>query len=403
MGWPVFIILDGDYLRRSSDVKVTLTSKALLSILRLTTIRKERLNPMDREDDLKEFYQAVDQKHLIPLWQVTRRLLPSEPKTKVLPYLWRWPELRRLANRAAELVPIERGGERRVLGLVNPGLGGKLAATHTLWAAVQIVLPGEVAPCHRHTAAAIRFIIEGDRGYTNINGDKCVMSRGDLVLTPNWSWHDHGCESDQPTIWMDGLDLPLVGDLDAVFFEFYPTTQQPIVQVNASERRFSGPHLKPTWEKPEGVSSPLLNYKWEPTYQALKKIGEEANSPFDDICFEYLNPFTGGTVLPTIGCYIQMIRPRVHTQAHRQVASAVYHVFEGRGYSVISGKRFDWEQGDFFVVPTWSWHEHVNESREEAILFSIQDAQVMKALGLYREEAYGENGGHQRVTGTFES
>ncbi len=356
----------------------------------------------DIEKDLKQFYQEADQRHLVPLWKVTARLLPFEPQTKVLPYLWRWSELRRMAYRAGELVPIERGGERRVLGLVNPGLGGKYAATHTLWAAVQIVKPGETAPCHRHTAAAIRFIIEGDRSYTNVNGDKCMMGRGDLVLTPNWTWHDHGCESDQPMIWMDGLDLPLVGDLDAIFFELYPTHLQPIAQVNDSERKFSGPQLRPIWEKPEGNYSPLLNYKSEPTYQALKKIGEGAASPFDDVCFEYLNPNTGGPVLPTMSCYVQMIRPGIHTQAHRQVNSAVYHVFEGRGHSVINGKRFDWEKGDFFVVPPWAWHEHVNEGKEEVILFSIQDTPVMKALGLYRDEPYQKNGGHQRVISSFE-
>ena len=352
--------------------------------------------------ELQEFYQEADKRHLVPLWNVTARLLPAEPQTKVLPYLWRWSDLRRMAYRAGDLVPIERGGERRVLGLVNPGLGGKYAATHTLWAAVQIVKPGEIATCHRHTAAAIRFIVEGDRSYTNVNGDKCMMGRGDLVLTPNWTWHDHGCESDKPMIWMDGLDLPLVGDLDAVFFEPYPEHRHAVTQVDDSERKFSGPHLKPTWEKPQGNWPPLLNYKWEPTYQALKKIGEGAASPFDDVCFQYLNPHTGGAVLPTIGCYVQMIRPGIHTQAHRQVNSAVYHVFEGRGYSVINGTRFDWERGDFFVVPPWAWHEHVNESKQEAILFSIQDTPVMEALGLYREQAYTENNGRQKVAGSFE-
>lgn len=357
----------------------------------------DKKDSQENREELTKFYQTLEQKNLIALWKVTARLLPFEPQTKVLPYLWRWSELRSLAYQAGDLVPIERGGERRVLGFVNPGLGGKYAATHTLWAAVQIVKPGETAPCHRHTAAAIRFIIEGDRTFTNVNGDKCVMSRGDLVLTPNWTWHDHGCESDQPMIWMDGLDLPLVGDLDAVFFELYPTEKQPIAQVNESERKFSGPQLKPTWEKPEVKYSPLLNYKWGPTYEALKKIGEGPASPFDDVCFEYLNPNTGGPTLPTIGCYIQMIRPGIHTQAHRQVNSAVYHVFEGRGYSIINGRRFDWERGDFFVVPPWAWHEHANEGKEEAILFSVQDTPVMEALGLYREEAYEENGGRQTV------
>ena len=350
---------------------------------------------------IEEFYREAEEKNLAPLWPVTAQLLPPEPKTKVKPFLWRWPELRRLMYRAGELVPLERGGERRVLALVNPGLGGKLAATHTLWGAVQIVMPGEIAPCHRHSASAIRFIIEGERSYTTINGDKCMMSRGDLLLTPNWTWHDHGCESAQPIIWMDGLDLPLVGDLDAVFFEFPAELRQATATTNASETKFAGPNLQPTWEKPAEGQPTLLNYKWEPTYQALKRIGEAPASPYDDVCFEYLNPNTGGTVLPTMSCYIQLIRPGVHTQAHRQVNSAVYHVFEGKGFSVINGQRFDWRRGDFFVVPPWAWHEHANDNHEEAILFSVQDTPVMRALGLYREQPFEPNQGHQNVTSSF--
>lgn len=354
-----------------------------------------------KDNELESFYEEADAKHLIPLWKVTAKLLPPQPQTKVLPYLWKWSDLRRMAYHAADLVPIERGGERRVLAFVNPGLQGKYAATHTLWGAVQIVLPGEIAPCHRHSASAIRFIIEGSRSFTNVDGDKCVMSRGDLVLTPNWSWHDHGNESDHAMIWMDGLDLPLVNDLDGIFFEPYPQHKHPVTQVNGSEQKYGAPHMKPTWEKPPAGQSPLLNYKWTPTYDALKRIGEGPASPFDDVCFEYLNPNTGGPTLPTMSCCVQLIRPGVHTQAHRQVSSAVYHVFEGRGHSVISGQRFDWERGDFFVVPPWAWHEFANESKEEVILFSVQDTPVMQALGLYKEEEYGENGGRQKVTGTF--
>lgn len=352
------------------------------------------------DDELEGFYEQVKQQQLAPLWPVTAQLLPSEPQTKVQAHLWRWSELRPMMLRAGELVPLERGGERRVLALVNPGLGGKLAATHTLWGAVQIVMPGEIAPCHRHTASAIRFIIEGERSYTTINGDKCMMSRGDLVLTPNWTWHDHGCESDKPIIWMDGLDLPLVFDLDAVFFESPPELRQAATAINASETKYAGPHLQPSWEPPAAGQPTLLNYKWQATYEALKRIGAAPASPYDDVCFEYRNPNTGGSVLPTMSCHIQMIRPGVHTQAHRQVSSAVYHVFEGKGYSVIGGRRFDWQRGDFFVVPPWAWHEHANDNRAEAILFSVQDTPVLRALGLYREQAL--ESGHQSITAQFD-
>jgi gentisate 1,2-dioxygenase len=145
----------------------------------------------------------------------------------------------------------------------------------------------------------------------------------------------------------------------------------------------------------------LLNFKWEPTYNALKRIGEAPASSFDDVCFEYSNPNTGGSVLPTMGCYVQMIRPGVHTRAHRHVSSAIYHVFDGTGFSVINGTRFDWQRGDFFVIPPWAWHEHINEHKDEAVLFSVHDTPVMHALGLYREQPFEQNQGFQIVRSTF--
>jgi gentisate 1,2-dioxygenase len=126
-------------------------------------------------------------------------------------------------------------------------------------------------------------------------------------------------------------------------------------------------------------------------------------SPFDDVALEYTNPHTGKPVMDTITAWIQMLRPGIHTKAQRQVNSAVYHVFEGRGASVIGGVRFDWEQGDFFVIPSWAYHEHHNESRSDrAILFSIQDTPVLVALGKYREEALAANNGHQAVKEVFD-
>jgi gentisate 1,2-dioxygenase len=171
--------------------------------------------------------------------------------------------------------------------------------------------------------------------------------------------------------------------------------------VNDSERRFGIGQLRPTWEHPAGPSSPLLNYKWERTEEALGRLATSDASPFDDVALEYINPHTGGPVLPTMACWIQLIRPGVRTRAHRQTNSAVYHVFRGNGYSVINGERFTWKTGDFFVVPPWVWHEHANDARQEAILFSVQDTPILQALGLYREQAYEANGGHQPITREF--
>jgi gentisate 1,2-dioxygenase len=352
-------------------------------------------------DALREFYAELGRRHLAALWRVTAELLPREPKTKVLPWLWRWKELSALALRAGELVPIERGGERRVLALVNPGLGGAYATTRTLWGAVQILLPGETAPAHRHTPAAIRFVLEGEGAFTTVEGDKCLMGPGDLVLTPPWTWHDHGSEGREPVLWFDGLDLPLVHGLDAVFFEPYSESVQPVSTVNATESRFGAGGLLPTWERWVGRSSPLYNYRWRETREALERLARGPASPFDGIALEYTNPATGGPVLPTLACRIQLLRPGIRTRAHRHTSSAVYVAFEGSGESVIDGQRFPWERGDMLAVPPWAWHEHANPAAADAVLFSIHDTPVIEALGLYREEAYPAGGGLQAVTGVF--
>jgi gentisate 1,2-dioxygenase len=359
------------------------------------------LNSTTAVDALRDFIGAVEQAHLDAPW--TAEVMSHEPRPRVLPFRWRWAEIEPLLMRAGELVTPDRGTERRTLGLANPSVAGQ-TATHTLLTAVQLLLPGECAPAHRHSAAAIRFIIQGKGAYTIVEGEKCPMQPGDLVLTPSWTWHDHGSEASGPVVWMDGLDIPLVRSLHTMFYEPFADDRQAVSKaVGDSTRRYGVGGLKPAWSKPRHNLPPLVHYPWEDALAALKRLAEIDASPFDDVAMEYIDPATGGSALRTISCWIQLIRPGVHTQAHRQTSSAVYHVFAGQGYSVIGGQRLDWRQGDFFAVPPWAWHEHANEDDDEAILFSIQDIVVFETLGLYREEAYQENGGHQPISRAFDS
>lgn len=296
---------------------------------------------------------------------------------------------------AAELVRPGPQAERRVLTLRNPG-GGTLAA------AVQMVLPGEAAPSHRHTPAAIRFILQGKGAATIVNGEPCIMTPGDLVLTPAWSWHGHISEADGPMMWMDGLDAPVIQALGAGFvFEGYPEggVQPATKQPGDSYDRYGAAQLRPLWGQESNSVSPLLVYPWAQSEEALHNLAKADASPFDDVAMEYTNPLTGGHVLPTIGCCIQLLRAGVHTRAHRHTTSGVYHIFRGRGSTIIDGESYDWEEGDFLRLPPMTWHEHVNASEdEEAILFSITDAPIFQALNLYKEEAYSDRGGHQAVT-----
>jgi gentisate 1,2-dioxygenase len=130
--------------------------------------------------------------------------------------------------RAAELVGTQQA-ERRVLRLTNPELQGA-SASNRLVANIQIVMPGEIARAHRHSAGALRLIIEGRGGYTVVNGERVPMYPGDLVLTPNWSWHDHANDTDAPMMWLDGLDTPLVRMLEAGFYEEYHQERQDLVR-----------------------------------------------------------------------------------------------------------------------------------------------------------------------------
>jgi len=299
-------------------------------------------------------------------------------------------------------VTLARGGDRRALGLANPGLGGFPYATATLWAAVQWLNGKEVAPAHRHSAQAVRFMIDGKGAYSTVQGDKVYLERGDFAINPPWYWHDHGSEGDGPAVWMDGLDVPLNNYLDAVFFEPGARDTQEITQVvDGSVMKYGLGQLRPAWEAPAKQYSPISTYKWTATERALNNLAKVDASPFDDVALEYVNPTTGGPVLPTIGCRAQLIRRGVRTVAHRHTTSAVYHVFEGRGYSVINGQRFNWERGDIFVVPEWAWHEHAGADGE-AFLFSVHDTPILAPLGLYREEAYTKDGGHQEIKGVFE-
>jgi len=300
--------------------------------------------------------------------------------------LWRWAEIEPLVRRSAEFMSPGRGAERRIVRLDNPGVPER-TSTHTISTAVQYILPGEVAPAHRHTPSAVRFMLEGHGSYTTVEGDKCAMEPGDLVLTPSMTWHDHGNEGTEPVMWIDGLDSPVVRYLENLAMDTYPEERQPVATVaGVSERRYGAPGLRPATVESGAAASHLLHYRWEATHAALLRQRELPASPYDDVMLEYVNPSTGRSVLPTLGCYIQMLRPGIRTRSHRETSSAVYHVVGGAGHSVIDGQRFDWTRGDFLAVPPRTRHEHANDGDDPAILFSFQDVPLLTALGLYRME-----------------
>jgi gentisate 1,2-dioxygenase len=357
-----------------------------------TTVAAKRENGA-----LEVFYEAVNNIHGRALWQTGG----ASKKPATLPYLWKYQDYRPLLFKAVEIVPIELA-ERRVLIMANPGILTDWQASSTLLANLQIIKPGEIAPSHRHAANALRLIVEGRGAYTAVDGEKSYMDPGDFVTTPNWTWHDHGNEGDKCVIWLDGLDIPLVQSLETNFFEIYPDKQFPLSRPDdLSQRLHAAGSLKPTWVKHNSLHSPLLNYKFEATYAALKSMAQQSEgSPYDGVSVEYINPLSGGPAMATIACFASLLQPGQHTKAHRHTGGTVYHVIHGSGRSIIGGKSFEWDEKDTFVVPSWNYHEHL--ATTESVLFSYSDSAMLQPLGLYREEALEENDGYQTVLGKFQ-
>ncbi|HVB23880.1 MAG TPA: cupin domain-containing protein [Ktedonobacteraceae bacterium] len=341
-----------------------------------------------------EFCGALAAHDLKPLWKIARQLMPEVPLPTTQPWLWKWDDVLPLAKRAGELITLERGGDRRVLALANPGLKGLPFTSTTLWGAFQYLGPHESAPAHRHTPNAIRFVLSGSGVFTTVNGDACDMEQGDLILTPNWNWHDHNNQSDNPMVWFDGLDLPLLTTLESIFFENHPDQLQRVQGRNLSEQGFTGVGLREMGVNSPVAHSPLLRYRWQETERMLESLHQVRGGSM--ISLEFVNPLTGGPAVNTFACEMHRLYPGERTPSRRKTGSSVYVVYQGSGRSVINGVLYEWGPGDSFVTPSWASVDH--EVFERADLFAISDRPILQGLHLYREEELAER---QEITGTF--
>ena len=331
------------------------------------------------------YSQALEALSLGPLWTVLHQLLPNERVTQAVAHCWRWRELRPLLLEAARLVPIEQA-ERRVLVLENPGLKGSSSITATLFAGLQVILPREAAPSHHHTPAALRLIVEGRGAYTTVDGVKCAMEPGDLIITPPMRWHDHGHEGSEPVVWLDGLDIPLVRALDASWASRMRPAATPATDTDSSQDEFTAAGLVPRRSRYEDTGYPQVRWPWTAARRALAAMAGAAPAG-EPVVLRYVNPKTGAPALATMGSEAQWLRPGDVTHASRSTASAVYHVIEGRGESRVGDATLAWEQGDTFVAPSWHFVAHENLAPSApACLFQFNDEPVLKALGLWQEE-----------------
>ena len=334
------------------------------------------------------YYKRIDKSNLAPLWEVLHQLVLKEPRSPALPVLWHYNDVRPYVMEAGSIITAKEA-ERRVLVLENPGLRGKSRITNTLYAGLQLILPGEVAPAHRHSQSALRFIIEGNGAYTAVDGEKTIMAPGDFVITPSWTWHDHGNESSEPMVWMDGLDVPLVELLDAQFAEKYPDDKQPLGRPTGDALARYGSGLMPVGYETKAITSPVFNYPYSRTRAALETM-RRANEwdPCHGLKLQYVNPVDGGSAMPTIGTFMQLLPKGFTTMPYRSTDATVFSCVEGQGRSTITGPDgkpvvFDWGPRDIFVVPAWCSQRH--EAKGDAVLFSFSDRPVQQKLGLWRE------------------
>jgi gentisate 1,2-dioxygenase len=333
----------------------------------------------------QEYREAMVRASIGPLWPQLRNALPhGAPKVVTQPNLWNYSTIRPLLMRAGELTPVEKA-ERRVLFLIDPGRGAAaMQVTPTLYVGFQLLLPGETAPAHKHTASAARIVVEGEGAYTVVDGEKLPMAAGDLILTPSGAWHDHGHGGTRPVVWLDALDLPLLVYLEGSYALEAPL-QTPRNQPDSSEVEYLSAGLAPSRRRDHGHAKayPMMRYPWARTEAALRHLTDHNGAGIAEL--DYINPETGENCLKTIGFTAMMLSPGQTCGAPLRSCGSVFHVISGRGGSIVNGREYTWGPKDTFSAPVFADIEHQSGADVPAFLIRIHDAPLQEKLGYYEE------------------
>ncbi len=336
-----------------------------------------------RTPERQAFYDKIAPTNLAPLWESLHDMVTAAPRPTAVPAIWYYRDVRPHLMESAGLITAQEA-TRRVLMLMNPGLGGEASITGSLVAGLQLIMPGEIAPAHRHTQSALRFIIEGHGAYTAVDGERTLMEPGDFVITPSWTWHDHGNETLEPMVWLDGLDIQIVKLLGASFAENYPDDVQPVSRPAGDSFARFGHNLLPVDWKPAVKTSPVFNYPYARTREALAALARNgAPDPYHGHKLRYVNPASGEWAMPTLGTFIQLLPAGFASRPYRATDGTVFVVVEGTGETQVGDTVFAWGPRDIFVVPGWMNRTH--HAASEAVLFSFSDRPVQEKLGLWRE------------------
>jgi gentisate 1,2-dioxygenase len=330
------------------------------------------------------YYDRISKYDMAPLWKVMASVVTKEPVTHCVPALWRFKDAKAMVMESGPLITAEEA-ERRVLVLENPALRGQSKITNSLFAGIQMILPGEVAPAHRHVSSAIRFVLDGEGAYTAVDGEKSIMAPGDFVITANWAPHDHGNEAKEPMLWLDVLDFPMVNFFETSFAEQFPGKTQPTGRGDGDSLAFYGSGVLPDNAGPARPdSSPVINYTYartRPIVERMKKAGDIDKRHGARV--RYVNPITGGPVLPTMGAYLALLPEGFKGEPYRATDGTVFVCVEGKGTTKVGDKTLEWGPNDVFVVPPWMRYAH--QAAKESVLFSISDRPAQEALGIWRE------------------
>ncbi len=341
------------------------------------------MQELGRLEDLPpDYVQDLRELNLVPLWPSLRSVLPpTVPARQTRPTHWAYSTLRPLLLQAGELTPIEKA-ERRVLVLANPGHGlDNMKASPAMYLGMQLLLPGEWAPSHRHTPNAVRMVVEGEGAYTTVDGEKCPMHRGDLILTPTGLWHEHGHDGTNPVVWLDVLDLPLVYYVEA---SYHINGERQTVKTGQGERQNTRSGLVPTrmFERSH-KAYPMLRYPWAETRAALQALA--ADDPAQEcVQLTYTHPETGADAENILGFYALMLRPGQHLRLPARSPAQVFHLIEGQVQAEIEDQRFTLAQADTCCAPGYEAVTLENlHASEPAFIFIADESPLHRKLGIY--------------------
>jgi gentisate 1,2-dioxygenase len=355
------------------------------------TARSSKIRSMDNSiaQARAAFYREIGALSMTPLWESLHNLVPKAPQTPTRAAIWRYAEVKPFLMRSGTLISAAEA-VRRVLILENPGLPGSSSITQSLYAGLQLILPGEIAPAHRHVQSALRFIVEGTGAYTTVGGERVLMYPGDFIITPSWQWHDHGNHGvngvAEPVVWLDGLDIPMVRYFDAGFAENADAqSQTPSCPEGVSFARY-GHNMVPVRHTHSNATSPIFSYPYSRSREALAQLQRsDAVDAWHGHKLRYINPLTGGSPMPAIATFLQLLPKGFAGKTHRATDGTVYSVVEGSGTAFINDEPFAFAAQDTFVVPSWAKLRLTADAGNEAVLFSYSDRPVQSAMGILRE------------------